>query len=515
MVSMKLILSSTFLKCAVAISATNFAIPSVHAMTFQADGSTLYATGPVENDYAKFKDALDKPGLERIVFVNSPGGDLWTGMRIGRMIAEKDLHTVIAGYCVSACSIMFMGGKVRTFSDALRPTQTYVGFHGPHNKLTKAVSTEQSPQIYAFVKTAMGEKFNSDIMNRAFYDMEDAGALLRVFDDVRTAKTSTYHCKSALTQRKDCTEFKGASALSLGITTSSELTKLNLPNSMQPVLAILGASLNVPISDKDAFLEKIVEKTCTSDICKKLVRDYVGSREHSAMALPLEGPGIGTVWGKDSPTEAMISSVFSCNHGKDRPSRLCTVVVVNGFDMQSQLPGQRAAHEAAVAALNVPRDKYYANEQFGGGLAAGTAMRYNSFTDATPTKTEGVRVFGTQELATAIKGGQALVVLDAGSSEDVLPGSKALLYGGTVSEDAAKDAALEQRIHGLLKLLAPDPAVLLVVTGASRDDWRSYNAAMRARKLGYSQVGWYRGGLVAWKAANLPTAKIIVNAVAN
>jgi rhodanese-related sulfurtransferase len=43
--------------------------------------------------------------------------------------------------------------------------------------------------------------------------------------------------------------------------------------------------------------------------------------------------------------------------------------------------------------------------------------------------------------------------------------------------------------------------------------WLSANAAMGARKLGYSQVRWYRGGWASWKEAGLPTAKVVVRAV--
>lgn len=34
--------------------------------------------------------------------------------------------------------------------------------------------------------------------------------------------------------------------------------------------------------------------------------------------------------------------------------------------------------------------------------------------------------------------------------------------------------------------------------------WESYNAALRAAKMGFTQVMWYRGGLEAWHAAGLP-----------
>jgi rhodanese-related sulfurtransferase len=48
-----------------------------------------------------------------------------------------------------------------------------------------------------------------------------------------------------------------------------------------------------------------------------------------------------------------------------------------------------------------------------------------------------------------------------------------------------------------------------------RDSWFSVNAAMSAKKMGYSQVGWYRGGFESWKAAKLPTGSVVVRAVAN
>ena len=35
--------------------------------------------------------------------------------------------------------------------------------------------------------------------------------------------------------------------------------------------------------------------------------------------------------------------------------------------------------------------------------------------------------------------------------------------------------------------------------------WASYNAALRASLIGYTNVHWYRGGLRAWKHAGLPT----------
>src|SRR5450830_1137618 len=56
--------------CAIAI-----VLPSAaHAMNVEVYGDTVYASGPVENDFGKFQDTFNKPGVTKVVFVNSPGG---------------------------------------------------------------------------------------------------------------------------------------------------------------------------------------------------------------------------------------------------------------------------------------------------------------------------------------------------------------------------------------------------------------------------------------------------------
>ena len=72
--------------------------------------------------------------------------------------------------------------------------------------------------------------------------------------------------------------------------------------------------------------------------------------------------------------------------------------------------------------------------------------------------------------------------------------------------------AYEARFSGLLKLLAPSVGKPIVFYSRGRN-WHGANAALRAVKLGYRNVGWYRGGLESWKAANLPLAKAVINAV--
>ena len=55
-----------------------------HAMTVEVQGPVVFGTGPVGDDLAKFEAAFEMPGVDTVAFVNSPDGDLWTGLRVGR-----------------------------------------------------------------------------------------------------------------------------------------------------------------------------------------------------------------------------------------------------------------------------------------------------------------------------------------------------------------------------------------------------------------------------------------------
>ena len=50
-----------------------------------------------------------------------------------------------------------------------------------------------------------------------------------------------------------------------------------------------------------------------------------------------------------------------------------------------------------------------------------------------------------------------------------------------------------------------DVARPIVVYCVDANCWLSYNAALRLHALGYENLYWYRGGIAAWNAANLPT----------
>ena len=491
-------------------------LPCAQAMTLEVVGNQVFATGPVGDDLPRFEAALAQPGIDTVVFVNSPGGDLWTGLRVGHLIAGKGLNTVIAGTCVSACSIMFMGGKERRFADTFRPNLTYIGIHGAHNLLTKRVDPALQPQIYAFYKTHMGDKFNSDVINRALYEMDDAGALLRVFDPVRSAATRSYHCRSFQTIRDQCTRLDGVTAETLGVVTHAALAKVAVPPAMLATHRVWGQELAKELPDLVAYLNDLAARQCATEPCRKAALEWADKPENRAVAVPTQGLGRSLPFNADTPAQATTRALYLCNHLAGQPVRLCQLEVVNQFDVRPFYAEAATAHQAILAQLTVPADKFYASEEFGGNFTSANGLRTQQWNAMTPAKLDGIGLLNTQELAQRLKSAQPPVLVEVtGSFAQLIPTAVVLQHGGLAMDDPARETAYAKRFEALLKLLAPDPAAPLVFYCAGRELWLSVNAALRAQKLGYSQVLWYRGGYESWRAAGLPMAPTTVQAVAN
>jgi PQQ-dependent catabolism-associated CXXCW motif protein len=370
-----------------------------------------------------------------------------------------------------------------------------------------------STQIFAFYKHQMGEHFNAEIINKALYEMDDTGALLKVFDAYSTPKQTPFHCKSGQTPRKDCTEFQDVDAYSLGVVTSVALTHVDLPDVFKTVPRIAGTELNVALSNPKAYYQELAAKQCTNDPCSA-INGYASRLDHKALAIAIDGTGYGIASNRDSAINAFYVALYYCNHIKDRPPRLCEVQVVNGYDVRPNYKDAALTHVKALSELREPAAKYYANEEYGGGFITAHGLRTQQLHDITPAKLDGIRTIATQELAGLLKSDKPPVLVDVwAGADDAIPSAVTLIAGGLAFEDQKTDAAFEARFAGLLKLLSPDLERPVVFYCMSRDSWLSANAAMRAKKLGYSQVVWYRGGWTSWKAAGLPTAKPVINAV--
>ena len=122
---------------------------------------------------------------------------------------------------------------------------------------------------------------------------------------------------------------------------------------------------------------------------------------------------------------------------------------------------------------------------------------------ATPTSIPGGKVISTRQLSQLLQGGQAnVLLLHAYGAPEHLPGAQAAApasQGGSFDDQVQREFGqyLQQATNG-------NKEHPLVLYCQSRECWMSYNAALRAINLGYTNVLWYRGGIEAWQAAGQP-----------
>ena len=197
----------------------------------------------------------------------------------------------------------------------------------------------------------------------------------------------------------------------------------------------------------------------------------------------------------------------------DRPIQLCDLTAADNFNFYPSLKLAKLNNLDAFKNIFTSHEKYYANENLGGSF-----FRMKNYSprmsDIPPTEIEGVTTIGTQELSQRMQSATPPMLVDVGDLITSIPNAEKLMFGGLVFENAETESAFNTRFTGLLAFLAPEPSQPLVIFSSTRDEF-SANAALRAKRAGYTQVLWYRGGTEAWTAANLPTVLARLRAVAN
>jgi hypothetical protein len=131
-----LLLAGSMLAMIGTAQAANFTVQQVGTETH------LHVTGKiVEYDEVFFLFELillnDENKRPDFIFLNSPGGDLETGLQIGMLVRKFGLRTVVLKSCSSVCSMIWLAGTVRWKS----PTAS-IGFHAAYYADGKEISPD-------------------------------------------------------------------------------------------------------------------------------------------------------------------------------------------------------------------------------------------------------------------------------------------------------------------------------------------------------------------------------------
>jgi rhodanese-related sulfurtransferase len=133
------------------------------------------------------------------------------------------------------------------------------------------------------------------------------------------------------------------------------------------------------------------------------------------------------------------------------------------------------------------------------GVAPSAELRLKDFSAPTPLEIPGARIITTTELRKLLREAQPLLF-------DVIGGEgHASLPGAVWLPGAGRGTSFEDEIQARLAVALQaaakgDTGAPLVFFCAGPRCWLSYNAALRAARLGYGNVLWYRGGIEAWGA---------------
>ena len=147
----------------------------------------------------------------------------------------------------------------------------------------------------------------------------------------------------------------------------------------------------------------------------------------------------------------------------------------------------------------------FADEEKDWGVPPTARLRTVGYHSPTPLKIPGGRVVATPELKAMMERKPRPYLIDVlgGGIHRTLAG--AFWMSGAGAGDMSKEE--ERRFaQAVANFAGGDKARPLVFFCVDAECWLSYNAALRAIALGYTNVTWYRGGIAAWSTAELPMA---------
>lgn len=162
---------------------------------------------------------------------------------------------------------------------------------------------------------------------------------------------------------------------------------------------------------------------------------------------------------------------------------------------------------AGVRAQPATGENGYADESRDWGIAPTNQLRQQPYHGPTPLQIPGAQVMQTRQLQAMLAGPGSPILIDVLSDPGHLTLAGAVWLSGAGRGTNFLDPVQSVLTQLLRQLTGDDKSRPMVFFCASAECWLSYNAALRAVAAGYSRVYWYRGGVEAWVAAGLPTAR--------
>ena len=194
------------------------------AMDMKIASNAMVLSGEVvARDLDHVKDAFKaNPAITHVVLRNSMGGNSWTGYRMGELFREKGVTTAVSGFCVSACSRLFLGGRIRMFSDDYPASLTYIGFHGHYDFGKLNPAAVKKDDLVSWTTKFTDGKVDQKLMQR-WINIERSAGDVRFYPDAVIAQftRTTMLCQGTESRRPQQCEKIATDALKQGVVTTN------------------------------------------------------------------------------------------------------------------------------------------------------------------------------------------------------------------------------------------------------------------------------------------------------
>ncbi len=132
------------------------------------------------------------------------------------------------------------------------------------------------------------------------------------------------------------------------------------------------------------------------------------------------------------------------------------------------------------------------------GIPATQVLFPAPYNGPTPTAIPGAQLARTEDVARIVGSQGRWLLVGTRGTEQTIPNA-------VIVTDAGRDGSLTDGFQGLIgdwltEQTAGDRSMTVIFFGTGPLDRSAYNAALRAGKLGYTNIMWYRGGMEAWVA---------------
>jgi hypothetical protein len=202
----------------------------VASMSFEMAGDTLILSGPVvDDDLVRFRNAVQDKRLRQVLFHQSPGGDAWTGLRLGYEIRAAGLDTLLSGQCASACGYMFLAGVQRRLSDGMPVRFNRLLLHGAWDLSTGKTLPQKAPELATYITKMTAGNFPEALMQKTVNSAQ-AQDFMEFAITPRMLKMpqprGVFQCLVLPDQPRDCIELEGFSAMNTGVVTDAQIFAL-------------------------------------------------------------------------------------------------------------------------------------------------------------------------------------------------------------------------------------------------------------------------------------------------